>query len=94
MRRQQALHSLDGSFLGLQHEVAVVRPRVGEVDIERGECLEGLGVFFPQQLGHVETSTASLSPPSAACLMQCRHCTYNGKRHIHTHIAQMLLLQL
>lgn len=39
------LHLLDDAFLGLQHEVAVVHPGVGEVDTERGECPEGLGVF-------------------------------------------------
>ena len=48
------LHSLDDAFLGLQHEVAVVRPLVGEVHLERGERLEGLGVFSLQLLGHVE----------------------------------------
>ncbi|KAG7242644.1 hypothetical protein INR49_020017 [Caranx melampygus] len=36
------------------HEITVVRPRVGEVHVERGECLEGLWVLSPQLLGHVE----------------------------------------
>lgn len=49
-----SLHLLDDAFLGLQHEVAVVHPRVGEVDVERGEYPEGLRVFSPQLLGHVE----------------------------------------
>lgn len=46
---------LDDAFLGLQHEVAVVLPGVCEVHEGGGEGPEGLGVFFPQLLGHVET---------------------------------------
>lgn len=45
---------LDDAFLGLQHEVTVVLPGVGEVHKGGGEDTEGLGVFFPQLLGHVE----------------------------------------
>lgn len=47
-------HSLNDALLGLQPEVAVVRPDVGEVDAQRRERLVGLGVFFLQLLGHVE----------------------------------------
>lgn len=49
------LHSLDGECLGLQIEVAVVRPFVGVVDPQRSEHPEGLGVLSLQLLGHVET---------------------------------------
>lgn len=48
------LHLLNDAFLGLQHEVAVVRPCVGKVHVERGECPEGLRVFSLQLRGHVE----------------------------------------
>lgn len=48
------LHSLDDAHLGLQPEVAVVHPNVGEVDTQRGERLVGLRVFFLQLLGHME----------------------------------------
>lgn len=48
------LHSLDGVFLGLQCEVAVVRPPVCEVNLEGGEGPEGLWVFSLQLHGYVE----------------------------------------
>ncbi len=48
------LHLLNDEFLGLQQEVAVVRPLVGEVSTERAECPEGLWVFSLQLFGHVE----------------------------------------
>lgn len=48
------LYLLYNAFLGLQHEVAVIRPCVGEVHLERGEHSEGLWVFSLQLLSHVE----------------------------------------
>lgn len=72
------LHSLDDAFLGLQHEVAVVHPRVGEVHLERGEGVEGLGVFSLQLLGHVE-AIHHLALPSVYCLVDAVE-----KLHLHT----------
>lgn len=48
------LHLLNDAVLGLQHEVAVICPGVGEVHAQRGERLEGLWVFSLQLLSHVE----------------------------------------
>lgn len=59
---------LDDPILGLQHEVAVVRPGVGEVHTERGERPEGLRIFSLQLLGHVE-AVHHLALPSFLCLV-------------------------
>lgn len=83
------LHLLDDALLGLQHEVTVVRPRVGEVHMERGEHPEGLWVFSLQQLGHVE-AVHHLALPSLLSLVDAVQ-----KLHLqHTHAAQMPVLQL
>lgn len=62
------LHSLDGVFLGLQCEVAVVLPPVCEVNKEGGERPEGLWVFSLQLPGYVE-SVDHLALPSFCSLL-------------------------
>ena len=94
-KKKGPLHLLDDAFLGLQHEVAVVHPRVSEVNTERGECPEGLWVFSLQLLGHVEAvhdlTLASLH--SLGDAVQKLHLPKHTHTHTHTHAAQMLLLQ-
>lgn len=58
---------LDDAFLGLQHKVTVVLPGVREVHKGGREGPEGLGVFFPQLLSHVET-VHDLALPSLCSL--------------------------
>ena len=58
-----ARHSLDDAVLRIDPEVAVVLPHVGEVHPEGAECPEGLQVFSPQDLGHVEAVHHLALPP-------------------------------
>lgn len=84
------LHLLYDAFLGLQHEVAVICPCVGEVHLERCERPEGLWVFSLQLLSHVE-AVHYLALPSFHSLVDAVQ-----KLHLQqpTHATEMLVLQV
>ena len=63
MNVEIAQYSLDDVVLGMHPEVAVVLPHVREVHPEGAEGPEGLWVFSPQDLGHVEAIHHLALPP-------------------------------
>ena len=77
-------HLLNDAFLGLQHEVAVVCPSVGEVYVQRGECPEGFWVFSLQLLSHVE-AVHHLTLPSFHSLVDAVQKLHLHQPNTHTH---------
>ena len=78
------LHSLDDVVLGLQQEVAVVPPHVGEVHLGGGEDPVGLGVFSLQLLHHVE-AVHHLALPPLHRLADAVHKLHLQESNTHTH---------